>query len=65
MERVPSGPPAVWEPSWALLGAVFLLVFAALVLPVLATPHLPLQDYPNHVARLRIVGDGERLAALR
>ena len=62
------GPPGACSPfgaAWTRLGTVFLLVFAALVLPVLPTSHLPLQDYPNQLARLRIVGDGERLAALR
>lgn len=45
-------------PNSRAIPLVFALMLAALVLPVLATPMPPLFDYPNHLARLWLIGGG-------
>lgn len=40
----------------SLAAAAFALVSALLCIPILAYPHLPLVDIPNHIARLHIAG---------
>lgn len=43
--------------SPVLVGVVFLLVLAVALLPLVFTRFPPLADYPNHLARMHILGD--------
>jgi hypothetical protein len=47
-----------------LLNVAYLVLFAALLVPLFATHQLPLHDYPNHMARLHILSDRGRSSAL-
>src|SRR5438876_229590 len=48
--------------QFAVLFAAFFIVAA---IPILAVETLPLLDYPNHLARMRILADQDRSAILR
>src|SRR5215469_16077076 len=44
-------------PAFRRFALLFIALFAAASLPVLACDSLPLFDYPNHLARMHILSD--------
>ena len=48
---------------WPQLGLWYLALLGAAVLPLALITHPPLDDYPNHLARMRTLAQGARMQA--